>query len=1034
MPFSRIRIARRPLFFLVCTLALVAAIGVVSLGHWNRERDDDEASESPVSAFWAERAYPLGYIPFGAREKAVREADTMRIRNQRRYAANALSATGEPAWHFVGPAPIRPEFGFAGSLTLTGHVETMALDPRNPNTIYAGAASGGVWKTTDGGANWLPLTDSLPAMDISALAVDPSASDTIYAATGYYYQSPGLFKSRDGGSTWTALPLPAIMAVTGRSAPISSIAVSPANSHILLVGFGFSGNGSSFLFGDAGLYRSTDGGLSWTSVLRANGAHTVFFDPTQPNRAFATLGMATAQTIPSGVYKSIDSGATWTAINGSGNQVLPAQASTFRKFQLAQAPSNPSVLYAAVTDGQQLVGLYKTTDTGQSWSQLPKAPVFCTACIWTDALAVHPKNPDILFAAGQDLWRSTDGGASWSSSPVWLHADHHTLAFSADGNRLFSANDGGLLVTANPTAASPAWNSLNSNLALVEFYQGMSTHPSNLNVAFGGTQDNSSIQFQNGHWSATTSAWSQCGDGFTTQIDFRNPTVVFFACLGASRVFKSVDGGHTMQPASSGITGDVPGISRVLTMDPTSTNRLYFGGRKVFQTTDSAGSWKVISPDLTSGSGQITAIAVAPGDPNVLYAGATSHDIGTGGSESFVFQPGSVWTTANALAGSSASWQIANSGLPNRWVSRIAVDPRDPSTAYAVFSGFNSSGTPGHVFKTVNRGQTWADIGSGLPDIPMNDIVVDPKQPSTMYVASDIGVFQTNDAGATWSQLGSGLPRVSVTGLSLQAASCTLRATTWGRGAWDLSIGVCESAPAITPGGIGPVFSASSTIQPGSWVSIYGTNLADSTAVWNGEFPTFLGDVSVTINRKPAYLWFVSPNQINLQAPDDTTTGIVNVVVMNNRGSSTSTVRLAPASPSFSLLGDGRHVAGVIATPDGSGAYGGGTYDLVGPAGAFTFSTRPVTEGETLVLYGVGFGPTNPLVPAGSPFSGAAPLTNAVVVTIGGVQAKVSFGGITGAGLYQFNLIVPNTGSGDKSLQATVGGVQTLPGPLIAVQ
>jgi uncharacterized protein (TIGR03437 family) len=243
------------------------------------------------------------------------------------------------------------------------------------------------------------------------------------------------------------------------------------------------------------------------------------------------------------------------------------------------------------------------------------------------------------------------------------------------------------------------------------------------------------------------------------------------------------------------------------------------------------------------------------------------------------------------------------------------------------------------------------------------------------------------------------------------------------------------TAPAISPGGVVPVYSSVPTIQPGSWVSIYGSNLASGTAIWSGNFPESLWGTSVTIDGKSAYLWYVSPTQINLQVPDDTATGTVQVVVTTASGTAASTVTLAPYGPSFSLLGDGRHVAGEIATPNGTGAYGGGTYDLIGPSNAFSYNTRPVGAGESLVLFGVGFGPTAPHVPAGQAFTGAAPTSSPVTVTIGGVPANVAFSGITAAGLYQINLIVPpGTGSGDQGLQATVNGVQTPPGPVVSVQ
>jgi uncharacterized protein (TIGR03437 family) len=237
----------------------------------------------------------------------------------------------------------------------------------------------------------------------------------------------------------------------------------------------------------------------------------------------------------------------------------------------------------------------------------------------------------------------------------------------------------------------------------------------------------------------------------------------------------------------------------------------------------------------------------------------------------------------------------------------------------------------------------------------------------------------------------------------------------------------------INSGGIVPVCSSSATVQPGSWFSIYGSDFATSTTTWSGDFPTLLGGVSVAVNNRPAYLWYVSPTQINAQAPDDSALGPVSVVVTNGNGTSTSTVTLASISPCFSVLGDGKHVAGVIPTPNGTGAYGGGTYDLVGPPGAFAFSTRPVIPGETLLLYGVGFGPTNPPVPAGQAFSGAAPMVQPVTIFVGSVPANAAFSGMVEAGLYQFNVTVPQTGVGDVALEASVGDVQTNPGPLIYV-
>lgn len=239
----------------------------------------------------------------------------------------------------------------------------------------------------------------------------------------------------------------------------------------------------------------------------------------------------------------------------------------------------------------------------------------------------------------------------------------------------------------------------------------------------------------------------------------------------------------------------------------------------------------------------------------------------------------------------------------------------------------------------------------------------------------------------------------------------------------------------ITADGIVPIYSTRTTIQSGSWISIYGNNLATADATWTGNFPTSLGGTTVTVNNKLAYLWFVSPGQINLQAPDDTATGTVPVVVTTPKGSATSTVTLGQFGPSFSLL-DNKHVAGIIIRTDGSGAYGGGAYDIIGPTGtSLGYATVAAKAGETVELFGVGFGATDPHVLAGQAFSGAAPTVNPVQLLIGGVSLTPAFAGLTEAGLFQFNLTIPaGLGTGDVSLDGLVGGVQTPAGVVISLQ
>ena len=358
----------------------------------------------------------------------------------------------------------------------------------------------------------------------------------------------------------------------------------------------------------------------------------------------------------------------------------------------------------------------------------------------------------------------------------------------------------------------------------------------------------------------------------------------------------------------------------------------------------------------------------------------------------------------------------------------IAVAAVQPGAAGAqyVFTGWSDGGPASHSF-TVNGPVTLTasfktQYQLTLLAVPLIGGAVTPAT-GAFY---DSGVVVPVSAAANTGY--------SFTNWTGNVAAAAAASTTVTMGApQSVSANFTATAPAINAGGIVPLYSSVSAIQPGSWISIYGSNLARGTMVWNGDFPTSLGGVSVKINNKPGYLWLVSPGQINLQSPDDTAMGTVNVTVTTPNGTVSSTVTLAPFGPSFSLL-SARYAAGVILTPDGSGAYGNGVYDLLGPSGQFGFKTRPVKAGEILELYGVGFGPTTPPVPAGMPFIGAAPTSNTVVVTIGGVPANVLFAGITSSGLYQFNIAVPNVGSGDRLIRATTGGAQTPDAVYVTVQ
>jgi uncharacterized protein (TIGR03437 family) len=334
-------------------------------------------------------------------------------------------------------------------------------------------------------------------------------------------------------------------------------------------------------------------------------------------------------------------------------------------------------------------------------------------------------------------------------------------------------------------------------------------------------------------------------------------------------------------------------------------------------------------------------------------------------------------------------------------------------------------GTPGAgitISLPLGATSVGLDIGSFWPP---NSVTIQLPSGQTFTIPS-VPLLQNFATANTFVGFVSPVP---ISSLTVQAAGLPIIR--------DMSFGGTSTSitPFISPNGIVPLYSVTATIQPGEWVSLYGNKLASSTTVWNGDFPISLGGTSVTVDGKAVYLWFVSPGQINFQAPNDLTIGVVPVVVTTAAGSVTSQVTLSTFAPSFSLL-DSSHVAGIILRSNGSGAYGGGTYDIIGPTeSSLGYVTVPAKPGDSLELFGVGFGPTTPIVPAGQPYSGAAPTTNSVQLAINGVTVIPSFAGLSSGGLYQLNFTMPPAiGTGDVLLVAAVGGVQTQSGVVISLQ
>src|SRR5215472_13402524 len=885
----------------------------------NREVENPEIARERAAWFHDQRAYPFEHIPEGALQKAIQQRDAMKTRQLGAAGSGPqsgpngiLSFPGDALWHLMGPPPVNEPFSAnAGFPTASGRVTAIAVDTTDATgqTVYIGGAAGGVWKTTDGGAHWTPLTDFQPSLAIGSIAIDPNNNLTIYVGTGEEnfsgdaYYGAGILKSTDGGVTWTQMGASTFAQALGTQtggAFIGSIAVQPGNSSIVLASVSFFVNGTI-----GGIYRSTDGGVTWAEDAAPQGlaATGVFFESTsvatQTATAWAAMGDIFGQAV-NGVYKSADSGLTWTKQTGTGANLLPT--ANLGRIALGYAPSTAggsATVYAAIANSSvssnDLLGIWKTTDGGANWTQLISAPAFCNHQCWYDiAVAVHPTNAGFVVVGGgaftnnsSSLFKTTDGGTTWTNSTsgtdftlgstnVRPHVDTHALAFAPNGAnmRFYVGNDGGVWRTDDPAPTPPLWVDVNggaspgAGLAITQFYPGISAGISDENYGFGGTQDNDTEVFSGTlDWTNTFT----CGDGGFTAIDPQTPTTVYTTCdkLAFAVVGKSVFNGASFLAADTGINlSDRMQFIPPLVIDNGNPNTLYFGTCRLYQTNDEATTWTAITGDLSAGNVATTCAAVG-GNPSITTMDVAHHN------SSVVFAGTSnskVWETLNATLGPSSTWtEIDNGALPGRHVTAVRASRADISgnSAYVALSGFGAcagcGSTPGHVFMTTNATAvtpTWTNISGDLPDIPVNDIFVsgNNNQGDSLYIATDVGVFSCQFAQLTqcpnWTVVGDGLPNSPVLSLTMRESSRMLRAGTHGRSMWQIQL-TDQNSPAVAfVSSLTP--AAVHVGDPTTQVTVTGGNFSSNTLVlFDGVSvgtPTFVSTTHLTISVNSSLL------------------------------------------------------------------------------------------------------------------------------------------------------------------------------------
>jgi hypothetical protein len=722
----------------------------------------------------------------------------------RRAFALESTAGGDLArWSWLGPGNIG------------GRTRTLVIDPQQTETMYTGGVSGGIWKTTDGGAAWRPTGDTLANIAINSLVMDPHDRNRLYAGTGEGYfretvrgtalplRGGGIFVSTDAAESWSILE-------STRNSDfhfVNDLVVSSVDTDRI------------YAATRTGVFRSPDAGQSWTRVLSVDTAGGCLDLAARPGAGSDYLYVSCGTLDQATVYRNMDAAADgpWSAVLAEANM---------GRTSLAVAPSNPDVVYAlsasnaGVPGGvsyQGMLAVYRSNEAGAAgtWNAVVRNtstdrlstllltnPVaaaeveckfsnqnqFVTMGWYCNTIAVDPTNPDRVWAAGVDLFRSDDGGASWGvasywwanrTTPSYVHADQHAIVFhpNFDGqanDTLFAANDGGIFKTdeasdqvlrgimtlCNPGNGQIAWQHVSGNLGITQFYHGAVFPDGRQYIA--GAQDNGTLLGRDDHG---VNGWTPIagGDGSYLAINPRNPSTFYVSSQGAF-ILKTEDGGTTFKPATAGLADQFLFITPLM-MDRGTPEVLWTGGRRLWRTDNAGVSWTAASTTL--GAGRVSAIAVA--GTRVL----------AGTSDGFIHRNDEA-----RAATSTTAWP----GVRPRegFVSSITHHPENADVIYATFAGFGGQ----HVWKSTNGGASWAALdgeGDGqIPDIPVHSLVVDPQCPECLFIGTDLGVMVSIDGGLHWMTEVDGMPNAVTEWLAIAGGPKErfLYAFTHGRGVW----------------------------------------------------------------------------------------------------------------------------------------------------------------------------------------------------------------------------------------------------------
>ena len=741
----------RKQYFPVIMILVIAAVTLLFLNIGITKEINKTSEALEALNFWAvQRAYPNQTFPKEGYVEAFELSKSMK------------SIEGKTIWHSIGPY----NFG--------GRTISIAINPQNSRTLYAGSASGGLWRSYsagEGSSAWKYVDTGFPVLGVGAIAISKNDSNLIFIGTGevYSYQNSiggivnrltrgsygmGILKSTDGGNSWSK----SLDWSYNQERGVEVIRINPLNPNTIFAGT------------TEGIYRSYDCGETWQSVDSTKMVTDILINSNDTTKLIAACGNFGSSG--TGIYISSNSGESW-------NKVTANLPSGYQGKALFSASAiQPEVVYASIGGGLSGTWLCKSTDFGESWSVVSTTDYAKYQGWYSHIVVVKPDNPNMLLTAGIDIYKSTNGGNSLTQKSNWWawtmgrtiageeegptyysHADHHAYVIDPNNpNVVYFANDGGVFKTSD---FGETFHGRNGGYQSQQFYNGFSSLNSADNLSIGGLQDNASAIYDG------STNWIRIigGDGSWTAINQNNPNILYGSYYNLS-IQRSQDHGSNWHDISPNNAGNTAFISPFM-VAPLNQAIIYGAGTKVVKSSNGGTSWVSTNGGLPLTSNRAISMAISFQDEDVVYVG-------------FAPENGTVQIFRTRDGG--MSWSDIASGLPNRYPMDIAVDPQNDSTLFVVLSGFGTS----HLLKTTNDGIFWEDLGAGLPDVPTSAVAIDPADSKIIYVGNDLGVYVTTDGGTSWNLFASGLPQgVIVMDLSIIPSIRKIRAATHGNGVYE---------------------------------------------------------------------------------------------------------------------------------------------------------------------------------------------------------------------------------------------------------